>query len=365
MKKLLIIVISVLSFGVAGCQEIEKPGMAEEKTKSVLVNNVDLSLADVSGEAAVYSAVFLRDNPEKIAGIFLGKDFEEGEASAEGRRFIANAGTKEEKMVIVGDGGRSFFGESGHSADTGIIFSGREDFVDALNYNTEVGQLMEEYQDAGKISEKSTEETDEEFALAKEKTGDWLEQLKMEKYVLDADVAVELKDLENKKGYLMFWRQTIDEIPVSDILLENEGNKTVYNYRHQICNPELQACSSAVETAWVEGELAEWYNYGMVGKEKVLKKYSVVSAEQAYEKVEECYPAESAASGEVPVLERAQLQYEILKRGESLYLYPIWLFGVKESDGGWCYYLMDAATGDFFTDIPEEITSKSEYKDFE
>ena len=85
-----------LSFLFVGCQEIENQDPAEKQMnqETSIIERIDLSKISAPQEAAVYSVVFFDREPEEIAHIFLGDDFEEGETAAVGRMFVKDAETK-------------------------------------------------------------------------------------------------------------------------------------------------------------------------------------------------------------------------------------------------------------------------------
>lgn len=167
------------------------------------------------------------------------------------------------------------------------------------------------------------------------------------------------------KGCLIYWTQVIDKIPVAEIMLSKSGNQsgtTVYNSKLQY-NTKMRQRDSMLETEIVNNKLVGWYNINVINVGKKLKQSPVVPLEEAYKKVEEQipnYPSEVR----IPVLEMVELQYKMIELDEKIYLYPVWTFCVsteeisKDTETGkehiWTYYnyfLIDAVTGDYFTDI--------------
>ena len=354
-----LVMVLLVSCFLAGCQEIENPDFTDKvaNQQASIVEKVDLSRLSAPKELFVYSAALWKREPEEIAEVFLGKGFKEGETYAEGRTFVQNTGTQKEQIVIATDGGMAYFGETGHANDNGVIFS-RLDLGELLNGSNNYQELCEEYYNTGKISGGESKEEDVISGIEKG-VSQYLEQLGMEGYKLDATGVLDSEGLDGRKCYVMYWKQVVDGIPLSNDCFMNTGNKEVYNYRHQVCHADLSAGVSVLETHFLENELIDWRNSDIIRPDKQLKKYSLVSANKAFEKVKECYPPVTEDE-ETPRLERAELQYQLLGRKGKYYLYPIWLFGVckkNELTGApaWEYYMMDAVTGDFLSDIPEEL----------
>lgn len=355
MKKIHFLAVSlILMVSMAGCEEVEKPEVLEKKT--ALVENIDLSAISAPEEVSVYSAMGWECDPEEAVGIFLESDFREGEADAVGRRFTADSGTKNEKIVIVEDGGMACFGEGGHGSEHGIIFAGRSDYSDICEDSAYSEGIQDEYSCTGKLDDRGLDEKEDTFLAAKETISGCLERLGMKGYVLDAAAPL-ATGKKKKKAYWMCWKQMVDGIPLSDTLLENIGNKSAYNYRHSISSLDLQAYDSSLTVLFMGEELVRWVNCNVIQTDKMLGKYPVVSVSEAYQKVQERYPQEAGSIK--PVLERAELQYELVKRDKKYYLYPVWVFGIRNEGGEyeWDYHLMDAVTGDYFKDIPAELIS--------
>ncbi len=352
--------ILTLSLILSGCQEVENPEALIEMTKTTLVENVDLSAVTAPEEVSVYSAALWEQRPEKVAGIFLGNDFTEGKADAIGRRFIKNAGKKQEIIVQVCDGGRTYFGDGGHAEENGIIYF-RNDLY-KIGKNSEGFEKITEQYDGGSgtVTDGVPDEKEETFLAVKEKTSKYLEQLGMEGYALDAATTLATKKQKNKKSYWMAWKQWIDGIPISDTVVRR-GPREVYNFRQGFVNPKLNSYNSFLEAMYVGNELADMRNAYVVHADKAVKKSPVVPVRQAYQKVEECYPPEKTGTY---TLERAELQYELIEQADhagKYYLYPLWVFTVHEDEddvdepGDWVYYLVDVITGELFIDFPEEL----------
>lgn len=222
-------------------------------------------------------------------------------------------------------------------------------------------KMREQYAgDSGTVTDGVPDEKEETFLAVKEKTSQYLEQLGMEGYALDAAATLATKKHKNKKSYWMVWKQRIDGIPISDTAI-GVGPREVYNFRQGFVNPKLDSYNSDLEVMYVGNELADMRNAYVVHADKTLKRSLVVPAEQAYQKVKECYPPEKTGTH---TLERAELQYELIEWADqagTYYLYPLWVFTVHEGthysneSQNWMYYLIDAITGELFVDFPEEL----------
>lgn len=339
-----------------GCQEVEKPDSTDNETnkRTSITEKIDLSKIAVPKEVAVYSAVLWEKAPEEIAHVFLGDGFKEDETHAEGRTFVKNTGTKKEQRITAIDGGMAFFGTLGHAADNGVNFSGKE--YGTWEESSIYQEMAEEYNSTGVISNGKPDGKKILPAL-EGRVNEYLQQVGMEGYALDAAA---LFHNQGQESCLMYWKQWVDGIPLSDIYYQNTGNRSIYNYRHNIYDPDFQACASTLRVCFLENKLIKWNNSCITHPDRQLGKYPPVPPGKAYEKVKACYPpAAAAAHSEPPSLERAELQYQMVSWKKKYYLYPIWLFGVcKKTEEGsqeWEYYIMDAVTGDFFSDIPAEL----------
>lgn len=361
-KKILAILLT-LSLMLSGCQEVENPEALIDTTETTLVENIDLSTVSAPEEVSVYSAVLWERPPEEVARIFFGNDFAEGKANAAGREFVKHAGTKQEAYTLVYDGGRTYFGESGHEGnegENGVSYL-RRDLCKICENSDGYEEITDDYFcGSGTVTDSIPDEKEETFFAVKEKTSQYLEQLGMEGYALDAATTLSTKKQKNKKSYWMAWKQHIDGIPVSDTRVRNDSRE-VYNFRRGLTDEKLISYDSTLRVMYVGKELANWFHGYIIHADKAVKKSPVVPVRQAYQKVKECYPPEKTGSC---TLERAELQYELIEWADqagTYYLYPLWVFTVHEGthysneSQNWMYYLIDAITGELFVDFPEEL----------
>lgn len=364
MKKIGVCVMAfMLSLLLFGCEEIENKDGIEmgEDSRTSLVEKIDLSAISAPKEAAVYSAVFFDREPEEIAHIFLGNDFEEGETAATGRMFLSDVGTPKEKILYAYDSGRAFYGDSRLSGMSGVNFGSCLEFCYNKIYtnNDEYATIRSEYCNEGWISSEGTDGQDGAFSEKQKRIAGYLGELGVEGYEL---YSAGMFPVGQKKGCLMYFKQIVDGIPVSHILFENQDKKMVYNHRYSIVVKEVSALDADVQVCFFRDELVDFYCSSLINTGRQLKKYPLVSVHDAYEKVKGRYPAGVGTDGNYE-LERAELQYELLMLDESnekLYLYPVWIFGVHNKgdiigESEWAYYMVDAITGEFFSDIPEEL----------
>ena len=364
MKKISIFVMAfMLSLFVSGCEEVEnKDGMETGSgVETSLVEKVDLSAVSAPEEAMVYSALFFDREPEETARIFLGSDFEEGETSALGRMFLSGAGTKEEKMLYAYDSGRAFYGDIRVPGSNGVVFHSRYKILYNKIYenNDEYDRMKSEYCNEGRISDEGSDGQDGVFSDKQKLVSENLEKLGARGYGL---YSAGMFNVDKTKGCLMYFKQMVDGIPVSHIGFANIDKMIVYNFRHSIVGEKTAALNADVEVCFLGDELVEFSCQSLINADRQLKKYPLVPVNTAYEKVKKCYPADVGTDGKYE-LERAELQYELVMPDysyEKIYLYPVWLFGVRNKGGGemeseWTYYIVDAVTGEFFSNIPEEF----------
>ena len=341
-----------LSLVLCGCQEVERP--MNQESGNNFIEKVNLSEIVAPDQVFVYSAKCQEINLNRAANAFLGENFKESEVYAEGRCYVKDSGTKDEKSVIFIDGGISYFGESGHAADNGIVFSGIAGYRNVLENSAECESVMEEYATAGNVSGIELSGKEEVSIDFVDMTLQYLKKIGMDKYEPDQTVSFKIDEIKEKTCSVLFFRQKIDGLFISDVIFENMGRKIVYNYRNQMYNTDLTAISSVLKVMYVGNELVSWENYEAIKPEKKLKKYKPVSAIEAYESVKECYRLNEYIKVK-PTLERAEIQYELIKLEDRLYLYPIWLFAMRGEDDNWDYFLVDAVTGGLFKDIPDDI----------
>ena len=140
---------------------------------------------------------------------------------------------------------------------------------------------------------------------------------------------------------------------------EKNGSGPGYIYNRELNFDEnmLQLGSQLEIFATEQEGIVRWDSNATVVVEETLGTYQTVSADKAYEKVEALY--QSIPAGRNPRLTYAKLQYESLQKGEEMRLIPVWVFGIteteKNSDGVEkeirTYYIVNAVTGEFFTDM--------------
>lgn len=201
-KKILAIILT-LSLILPGCQEVENPDAVIKTTETTLVENIDLSAVSAPEEVSVYSAVLWERPPEGVARIFFGNDFAEGKANAAGREFVKNAGTRQEAYTLVYDGGRTYFGESGHEgneAENGIHYV-RNDLCKICENSDGYEEITDDYFcGSGTVTDGIPDEKEETFLAVKKKTSQYLEQLGMEGYSLDAAISLATKKKKTKRA---------------------------------------------------------------------------------------------------------------------------------------------------------------------
>ena len=354
----------IMGFLLAGCQEVEKPGQdvpEKEMPKVEIEKKVDFSDVYTPFEVCVYSASLWEEEDDYIVNVFLGDKKVEKNILAQGPQYVYASDTKKEELVIAFDGGESFYGYNKGLEEAGVSYGYMKYFYLEKVFS-EYGKIRDEYYGRGEIVSKELDEKDDVFVEAKKEVSEYLEKLHMENYEVDAAAIFE----ENKKkGCLIYWTQLIDDIPISGIKLDksgSQGDTTVYNSKLEY-NTKMKQRGGRFETEFVNNKLVSWWNYNVINVGKKLKQSPVIPLEEAYKKVEEQipnYPSEVR----IPILEMVELQYKIIELDGKIYLYPVWTFCVsteetsKDIETGkehiWTYYnyfLIDAITGDYFTDI--------------
>lgn len=365
-RKIKILSVSIIvAFFLAGCQEVEKPGQdvpEKEIPKVEIEKKVDFSDVYAPPEVSVYSASLWEAEDDYVVKVFLGDKKVEKILYAQGPRYAHAKDTKEEEGVNVFDGGESCYGYNKGLEEAGVSY-GYMKYLYFEKLFSEYEKIRDEYYGRGEIISKELDETGGVFVEAKEKVSKYLEKLHMENYEVDAAAVFEES---GKKGCLIYWTQMIDDIPVSKIKLDksgSQGDTTVYNSKLSY-NVKMEQRGSRMETKFVNKKLVSWQNYNAINTDKKLKQSPVVPVEEAYKKVEEQipnYPLEVRK----PILEMVELQYKIIELDEKIYLYPVWTFCIsteeKEQEDAdttegetyttYNYFLIDAVTGDYFTDI--------------
>lgn len=376
MKKIkFFVTVFMLLFLMSGCEEVEhKTAMETDgEPETSLAEKVDLSAVSAPKEAAVYTAAFFDKGAEETARIFFGSDFEEGETEGPGRVFLHGAGTPKEEKLYVLDSGRAFFGDNCNLGMIGISFGRRgirfgidEDGNEYDGYT----DLRQEYSNEGRISSGGgTGGQDGAFSDKRERIEEYLEELGAGGYELFA--AGTFPARQGKECCLMYFKPVVDGIPVTHMLgntggwVWSDGTRTggrmLYNDRYNIIAENVGVLEADVQVSFLGDELIDIYGPSLINIGRPLKKYPLVPIDDACGKVREHYPAAAGIGGQY-TLERAELQYLLVMPDmsveEKIYLYPVWLFGVrnKGEDRGsdWTYYMVDAVTGEFFSDIPEE-----------
>ena len=348
----------MLSFFLFGCDEIENKNVTEPITDSEtsLVEKIDLSAISAPDEVTVYSASFFDRKPEEIAHIFLGNDFEEGETSAFGRMFISDAETKNEKFVYAYDSGRAFYGDNHISGWNGVNYVGC--FKTRYYNNDKYNDMRNKYQNKGLIASEDSEEQNKIFSDKQKLIAEYLGKLGVNGYEL---YSAGIFNEKNMKGCLMYFKQMADGIPVSHMVFENSNENMVYNSRYSMVSEKIGMLDADVQVCFLEDKLADFYCTSLINIDKPLKKYPLISVNDAYEQVKKYYPVTVETNIDYE-LERAELQYALIMPDysiEKILLYPVWLFCVHNEgdkiDSEQTSYMVDAITGELFSDISEEL----------
>jgi len=360
-RKIKVVSVSIImSFLLAGCQEVEKP--EQDAVKAEIEKKVDFSDVYAPSEVWIYSAsLWEAKDDDYIVKVFLGDKKVEKIPLATCVQYAYKPDTKEEEVVNIHDGGESFYGYKENGIEAGVNYGYIK--YDLYKQFSEYEKIHLEYTNTTRIVSKKLDEKDEAFVKAKRRATEYLKKLHMENYAVDAAVLFE----KNKtKACPIFWNQVIDNIPVSTIRLDNKGNledTKVYNSKLAY-NTKMGQLDSSLETEFVNNRLVSWQCYDVINVGKKLEQFPVVPVEEAYKKVEEQIPNYSTEV-RIPILEMVELQYKAVELEEKIYLYPVWTFCVsteekepksadteeEETRTTYNYFLIDAVTGDYFTDI--------------
>ena len=121
---------------------------------------------------------------------------------------------------------------------------------------------------------------------------------------------------------------------------------------------QLGDSGSELEILVAGGRILSWYGQATVIPIKEEGTYPVISPEEAYEPVKEICQNVGASDMR---LKKVELQYKSIEKDGKQLLFPVWMFAVATyhplmeehpvTHGYmWDYYLVNAITGEFFTD---------------
>ncbi len=335
------------------CEETDRPEKETGKKGSVIEQKIDLSNITSPPEVSVYKVRYWKGDKKTILSLFLDGNYDQREVYIPGENYVSGEGSEQEKTLNIYDGGRAYYrkyGKKEETLDAGIGFGYRN--IRLSDLFPEYNRLRDQYYQTGSMDRQNREKEDSVFTQAEEVVKDYCKKLDMAYTVDDAAL---LTGKNGESGCLIFWRQEIDGIPLSSVILDKFGSMqgtTVYNsgldYQEPMGQPD-----SVLETTFVDRTLVDWSCADVIQIQKELKKYPAVSVSEAWKKVKERY--EKSAS-QNPSLETAKLQYKLIELSGTIITCPVWTFCVRTetkqpvgSEILWNYYLVDALTGDFFT----------------
>ncbi len=344
-----------------GCEESDGRSLFH----SGITEQVDLSEIELPEEVNVYRTSYWKVSDEQIFNCFLHGNIIEKESWAEGPRYVTDG---EMESICLRDGGVDWFGrvQDGFSRN-GISYSfyydtyGYEDSdAPALLRDFPITSYYNSQEDpAYRIAKDRTADGKEsEYLKTKELTISYMKKLNFPEYQVQEAAVIPALDGE-ESICLMYFSQTYDGIPFTNLCFEKNGSGPGYIYNRELNFDEnmLQLGSQLEIFATEQEGIVRWDSNATVVVEETLGTYQTVSADKAYEKVEALY--QSIPAGRNPRLTYAKLQYESLQKGEEMRLIPVWVFGIteteKNSDGVEkeirTYYIVNAVTGEFFTDM--------------
>ena len=357
--------LSMIIFLLSGCQEVENEQYLDEVNNIEIEEDVDFSDIYAPDEVYIYSAKFWEQEDEVIIDTFLDGKYDKTEKGGLGKSYFSAPDTKNEKVLVIMDEGMDWYGRREHlNMKGGFNFGYYNSFY--KEGNVECGELEVEYCNRKQMSGNKPDDKDNIFINAKETVTDKLSKIGMKGYDIDASAVFNTDN--KKKGILIYWKQFIDNIPLSAIGLSkiNIANTKVYNSK--IYDGKLNWLDSTLCTEFIENFLVRWSNLQCIDEWRKIKKYPVIPVSKAYQRVKEQF--KNGYSGDAaPVLEMTQLQYQTAEINDKIYLYPVWVFCIRteevfkiETETNkkpiWNYYLIDAVSGEYFTDIDTEELEK-------
>lgn len=360
-KKKLVLTVTVSAVMLLGCRESEDGAFFQ----SGVVEQVNLAEIETPEKVNICSTSFWDASEDQIFDCFLHGNIVKTEAWAEGPRYVTDG---EQESICLRDGGIDWFGrvQDGFSQN-GISYSF---YYDTYGYeNSDVPALLRDFP----IASYYNNGEDPRYRIAKDRAanGKEREYIKTKELVLaymkklsfpdyQVQEAAVISDLKGEKDIcLMYFCQTYDGIPFTNLRFEKSGSGSGYIYNRELnFDEDMLQLGSQVEIFATEQEgIVRWDSDATVMVEEVLGTYQTVDVDKAYQKVKNLY--HSIPVGRNPRLTYARLQYESLQKGDEMRLIPVWIFGVteteKDSDGAekevCTYYIVNAVTGEFFTDM--------------
>lgn len=341
-----IILCICLSLCLIGCSELDEEAIPDS---NVITDEVGILQIEAPGKVMVYKTQEWKTTAEELQEIFLN-----GEIVAvlpikdTGERYQTEYEEEREEL---------FFGDSNKEKNrpTHFYYHLYDWDYNMLVYKHEqCEELCESFNYTSCLPDKVRIEP-EEYQKALKQVEEYMTELDYPEYAVRTAAK-----LESGNGvpdfYLMFLEQIVDDIPLSSVKFPIDANlgwvydvgfnKEIYQY-----DSTVQVCISD------DGRILKWTADGGVIPTEEVGEYRIISAPEAYQKVQQVYEEKNLKN--TPRLQLAELQYKSLKKDGCGWLVPVWTFGVREVEvseeygetENWVYYVVDAISGEFFTDI--------------
>lgn len=363
-KRILMIVLSICAmFSLCACSETD-PGRNAEIDKEVLVDNVGLSSVESPRKAAVYKAAFFPLEEEKWEKALLKDEvISREEYEDEEEKYIwINTGDqeKQEYLILYMDRGAVTYGND-------LFGENYENGFTSQEYLYECEPQSHYFQMTTHMNGDWDPE-DPFFQQAEDLVQDCLKNMGLDNFRVRAASKIPALEGDGSACYMVL-EQVVDNIPIAALYIPDFGQpmaireNAIIGFDHETKQPG--GAGEVFTKAYVaDGQIIDLIMNVAVTTEKKYANKRILTAEKAFRKVREQY--QGGEFDQTPSLELAELQYKLLERDGTLYLYPVWTFAVVEYEAPcvfgipemfkddpqlngeiWHYYIMDAVTGDF------------------
>ena len=353
----------------SGCGE--SAGTTMNLLGGEITREVDLSEVKTPETVSIYATSYWDVPKEQIFDCFCHGRIVEKERWAEGPRYVTDA---QREGITLDDGGLDFFGAVQEKVSrNGIGYSYYYDFygledsgAPAILRDFSVSSYLQENLRDGNdgrrriLEERAAEGSEPEILAAKELVLSYMDQLDFPEHEMREAAVIPAVE-RDERICLLYFCQVCDGIPFTNLTFDKfaSGPGNVYN-RELDFDEDMWQMGSELEVYVTENEgIVHWYSDHTVMIEETLGTYQTISPQKAFQKVEVLY--RNIPADREPRLRFAQLQYESLQKGEEMRIIPVWVFGVTEIVAGsgtngaayeeWHHYLVNAVTGEFFTDM--------------
>lgn len=347
MKKTFVILLCMMLFFLPGCSELDE-GVVLDASVNV-DEKVDVSSIEYPSEVNIYQMDWWEADTEKICDTLLHGEITEIQTQwATGPAYLTDIPGDEILYINTNDGPQPA------SFIYGYKYNGHDDSSKGLDavFPTLQGFRVE-FEATSQL--KGNTDGDSDINDVSEIIKACFQKMDIPEFALRGYAQIPSAD-GTSTDLLSYWQQVVDQIPISicSIDLHSGGSQNIYN-RNLAYDPDLYCKGSYTEIQYVDDEIVSIYVSSIVDDFEHIGTIRPVSPQRAWEKVKnDVYRKREA---EDAVLELVELQYLHLTKNGQKYLYPVWTIEVIEKDenevGGiaYNYYLIDAATGDYFVGL--------------